>query len=331
MPDISVIVAVYNAEKTLRRCIDSIVKQSLQNIEIILVDDGSTDGSSSICDCYAKEDSRIHVFHKTNEGVARTKQFGLDKAIGTYIVYLDSDDYVALDMYSKLYSRALNDDADIVCCDIMRIEKGGAIVEGYPIPSFEHEAFLNGMIDVLFGSISNRIVRRSLFEEYNVRFNPEISYGEDKLVWIELLSKALAAGHRLKISYIPEALWFYDTTANPSSLMKLKPEKKLISQIRLWKEMGQFLDLRIFGETYYQLLVKHGFKNYWNQTVPKEMFQEVFSPMIPGIKQYAPTSPMKTLVLWAASGKWEFAKKMKWIAAGRILSDRMKIRKEKKL
>ena len=331
MPCISIIVAVYNAEKTLSRCLDSLVNQSLRDIEIILVDDGSIDSSGSICDRYAATDSRISVYHKENEGVSRTKQFGLDHASGEYIVYLDSDDYVDTGIYHKLYDKAVEEKADIVCCDIMRLENGHSRIDGHNrISSFNHKDFLDGIIDVLFGSICNRIVRRSLLEEYGVKFNPDISFGEDKLVLIELLSKSLASGRELKISYVPEALLYYDIDANPGSLMKLDASNKLVSQIRLWKEMGKYLDLTLFGKTYYQLLVKHGFKHFWNQTVSKDLYSELFSPMRNGIRKYAPTSAQKHLVLLAASGKWDLAQRMKWIAAGRILADKIRIKRERR-
>ena len=330
MPKVSIIVAIYNAEKTLCRCINSLIGQSLHDIEILLVDDGSTDKSGIICDTYAQSDSRIVVIHKENEGVSPTKQLGLERASGDFIIFLDSDDYVEPDIYEKMYRKAIEENADIVCCDIRRLEKNGTRTEKHRIPSFEHEVFLDGIIDVLFGSICNRMIRRTLLNEYGVRFSPEISFGEDKLVLVELLSKTLADNKILKISYVPEALLNYDITANPSSLMKLDAPEKLSAQLLLWKKMGEHLDLTRFGRTYYLLLLKHGFKNFWNQTVSKKIFQESFSPMISGIRRYAPNSPMKSLVMMAASGKWDLARKMRWIALGRILSDKIKIRLENK-
>ena len=158
-PRVSIIVAIYNAERTLRRCIDSLITQTLHEIEIILVDDGSSDASASICDHYAQIDSRIRVFHKQNEGVSKTKQLGLDNAHGEYIIFLDSDDYVDKTIYQKLFEKAAKEDADIVNCDILRLEQGGTRIDRNHIASFDHEVFLDGMIDVLFGSICNRIIR----------------------------------------------------------------------------------------------------------------------------------------------------------------------------
>lgn len=326
MPKVSIIVAVYNAERTLQRCIDSLKRQSLNDIEIVLVDDGSADASAAICDLNAEKDTRIRVWHKNNEGVSKTRQFGLEKATGEYIVYLDSDDYVDLTIYEKLYNKAVEEDADISCCDILRIEKNGTSIEGHNIlSSFTHEAFLEGLLDLLFGSLCNRIIRRSLFEEFQVRFNPEISYGEDKLVLIELLSKSFNAGRRFKIAYVPEALLFYDTTANPESLMKLETSDKLVAQTRLWQEMGRNLDMNRFGKKYYHLLVKRGFKHFWNRTVSKGQFETLYAPFLEGIRRYERPSSLKFLVLCAGSGKWESAQRMRWIAYGRIIRDRIKI------
>lgn len=95
---VSVIIPVYNVEKTLPRCIDSVIGQSLKDIEIILVDDGSPDKSPEICDEYRCKDSRIKVFHKPNEGLGYTRNYGIERAQGEYVAFVDSDDYIASDM-----------------------------------------------------------------------------------------------------------------------------------------------------------------------------------------------------------------------------------------
>ena len=325
---VSVIVAVYNAEKTLVRCLDSLVGQELKDIEIILVDDGSQDASGAICDRYASSDSRIKVVHKENEGVAATKQKGLDQATGEYFVFLDSDDYVDKTIYRKLFEKAKEENDDIVCCDILRLEQGGTRVEGHPIPSFTHEVFLDGLIDRLFGSICNRIVRRALLEQYGIRFKDAIHYGEDKLLLVEILGKSLNSGKRLKIGYIPEALLYYDTVVNPNSLMKLDRKKKLDAQLCLWEEMGKYLDLRLFGKTYYWLLLKHGFTGFWNRIYTRQEFESRFAGFRKGIQEYAPLSSYKRLVLMACSGKWELAQKMRWLAYGRILREKWQLARD---
>lgn len=326
MPQVSVIVAIYNAEKTLRRCLDSLVGQELADIEMILVDDGSTDASGAICDEYAANDSRIRVVHKENEGVAATKQLGLDIATGSYFIFLDSDDYVDKTIYRKLVDESSESHADIVCCDVNRLESGGVRRERNRISSFKHEAFLNGMIDVLPGYMVNRMILRTLVDKYQVRFPEGMSFGEDKAFLVDLLSKSLNAGERLTIAHVPEALYYYDTVSNPGSLMKLGDVPKLDARLRLWEAMGRNLDLKRFGKTYYWLLVKHGFNAFWKNHLSREEFESRFSHYSQGIREYAPCASYTWLVRMACSGKWERAQKMRWLAYGRILSEIIRIK-----
>jgi glycosyltransferase involved in cell wall biosynthesis len=113
---ISVIVPVYNAEKYLRQCIDSIVNQTYRNLEIILVDDGSQDNSGKICDAYAETDKRIRVIHKQNGGQATARNEALKTATGEYIGFVDADDWIELDMYESLLSGLRSSNADLISC-----------------------------------------------------------------------------------------------------------------------------------------------------------------------------------------------------------------------
>lgn len=113
---ISVIVPVYNVEEYIERCVDSIINQTYKNLEIILIDDGSTDKSGNICDAYLAKDSRIKVVHKKNGGLSSARNAGLDIAMGDYIGFVDSDDYIELTMYEKLSEHV--DESDIVCCGV---------------------------------------------------------------------------------------------------------------------------------------------------------------------------------------------------------------------
>lgn len=110
---ISIIIPVYNVEKFLARCIDSVLAQSYTNLEIILVDDGSPDNCGNICDDYARKDRRIRVIHKNNEGLGLARNSGMAICTGEYIMFLDSDDYLATDAVQVLYNRILSDDSDL--------------------------------------------------------------------------------------------------------------------------------------------------------------------------------------------------------------------------
>lgn len=117
MPQISIIVPVYNAEKFLPQCLESLLAQTFQDIEMILVNDGSTDSSLEICEKYAKIDHRITILSKDNEGVAKARRDGIMKASAEYISFIDSDDYYEPDFCEKMFSRIRKTDADLVECD----------------------------------------------------------------------------------------------------------------------------------------------------------------------------------------------------------------------
>lgn len=118
MPKVSVIVPVYNAEKYLQECVDSILRQTLTDLELILVDDGSTDTSPALCDRYAEQDARVKVIHKPNGRAASARNAGIRAASGGYVAFVDSDDWVSPEMYEKM----LDTDADVTLCDYVRFQ-----------------------------------------------------------------------------------------------------------------------------------------------------------------------------------------------------------------
>ncbi|EKY29021.1 glycosyltransferase family 2 protein [Clostridium celatum] len=120
LPIISVIVPVYNVEKYLKRCVDSILNQEMKEIEVILVNDGSTDSSASICDEYVRRDSRIKVIHKKNSRVAAARNDGIRLASGKYISFIDSDDWIESNMYKSMYEKAEEFNVDFIMCDFSK-------------------------------------------------------------------------------------------------------------------------------------------------------------------------------------------------------------------
>ena len=131
MIKVSVIVPIYNAEKYLEQCLDSIVNQTLEDIEIILINDGSTDGSAEICKKYLS-DSRVTYYYKENEGLAAARDDGMLRANGEYIGFVDSDDWIKPDMYEKMYSAAKTNDSDIVFCNCIENEDGHVFTPEMP-------------------------------------------------------------------------------------------------------------------------------------------------------------------------------------------------------
>ena len=325
-PAISVIVAIYNAETSLPRCLDSLKNQTMKDLEFVLVDDGSTDSSLHICQSYAQKDPRFKVYHKQNEGVSLTRQYGLDRATGAYVIHLDADDFVDTRIYQEMYDEALRKSADIVFVDILRLEPNGqASLLKNRLLSWSHEYVLDRMIYKLFGSLCNRLVKRDLFDKYVIHFPKKMQYLEDKLILIQLLSRSLNAGDRLKFGHVSKPYLFYDTTVNDNSLTKLSSKDKFKSRFSYWEKAGEELNMNLFGKTYYSLLLEYGFNVLWNHTLPESHFQELFSPYQEQIRHYAPSGSRKYLVLHAINHGYRSTDKRRWCAFPLVLLDKLRI------
>ena len=209
MPTVSVIVPVYRAEITLRRCVDSIIRQTYDRLEIILVDDGSPDGSGAICDAYAAADSRVTAVHRVNGGPAAARNEGLARASGAWLGFVDSDDHLDPDMYGYLLDLARRCDADIVQCGIIREETGRkddlrapdgdvrcALGPG-PFPEEVWRYLENGNCSKLF--------RREVVAQ--TRFREEYTIGEDLRFGLDCLVRArsIAFGAQAKYHYVQHA------------------------------------------------------------------------------------------------------------------------------
>ena len=185
-PSLSIVVPVYNTEQYLVQCLESLVNQTLKDIELILVDDGSTDGSSEICRKYASEYSFVKLIRQKNSGVTRALMAGMTEVTGEYYSFCGSDDFVALDFYEKLFNAAIEKNADIVQCDYSMYYSEDDIVpclERLTAKAVERsENNAAHIMDVLLFSPSltvRRIHRTALTKEYNIEFDPDIRIGED--------------------------------------------------------------------------------------------------------------------------------------------------------
>lgn len=114
---ISVIIPAYNAEKTLMRCLDSVLRQTFEDFEVIVIDDGSTDGTSALCNAYSNKDTRIKVIRQTNQGANVSRSIGLKRSQGKYVLQIDADDWLEPNMLERMHAEAIANDADMVICD----------------------------------------------------------------------------------------------------------------------------------------------------------------------------------------------------------------------
>lgn len=191
MPKVSIIVPVYKVEQYLKRCVDSLINQTLTDIEIILVDDGSPDNCPQMCDEFAKQDPRIKVIHKQNGGLSSARNAGIEASTGEYLGYIDSDDYAEQDMFEKLYNCAVVNKVDFVMADYYRIsadnkkKKTLDIREGfYTKKDIENEIFpmLIMRENVDFGpllSVWHCLYKTDFIKQNNLFFDNEIKWSED--------------------------------------------------------------------------------------------------------------------------------------------------------
>lgn len=224
-PLVSVIVPVYNAEKQLNRCIKSLVNQSYQNLQILLIDDGSEDGSGRICDEWAKKDGRICVIHQENSGVSSARNTGIENATGKYISFVDSDDFVVENIYDIMVKKAEQTDSDQVCCNIKNFYNGKFVEEehvfGETTFGLQKKIYENMIVplldpekgngrECLLQSTCNKIYRRSTILQNNIRFNCKIRYAEDYLFNVNFYRFAV------KVSFVREHLYVYDRSTEGS-------------------------------------------------------------------------------------------------------------------
>lgn len=190
MPRLSIIVPVYNVEKYLARCIDSILSQSFTDFELLLIDDGSKDGSGSICDDYAVKDARIRVFHKVNGGVSSARNLGLDNAKGEYAIFVDSDDYV-LSTYFENFLKYREYDLvvsgfrrygtiyDIICPEVEK----QIVIENQLYEEWGHSA-----VNFKYWYPWCKMFRLSVIQEFCIRFNESLFYSEDFCFVMDFMS-----------------------------------------------------------------------------------------------------------------------------------------------
>ncbi|MBR3230838.1 glycosyltransferase [Candidatus Saccharibacteria bacterium] len=196
-PLISVIIPVYNISGYILKCLNSIKRQSYTNLEIIIVDDGSTDDSGRFCDGFGESDNRARVFHKKNGGLSSARNFGLDKARGEIIAFIDGDDYIDENFIKKMYGAMAHDKADVVVCGYNNVLPKKEILSG----RLATAKLLVGQenLDIL---ASNKLYKKKLFKESGIKYPVGYNH-EDNLTTYKILAAARM------VSYIPESLYNY--------------------------------------------------------------------------------------------------------------------------
>lgn len=202
---ISIVVPIYNCERFLPSCIDSILAQSFQDFEVLLVDDGSNDQSGAICDQYASQDTRIRVFHRANAGVSASRNFGIEKANGEYVSFVDADDRIHANFLAKLLERLLSSKADFAYCDIvLENPESERIYTTYTLEGDKRKDFHKMLREGWGGLCFNKLYNKSFLEKANIRFPKDINYCEDVLFSTQAFWMAEV------VVKVPEALYYYN-------------------------------------------------------------------------------------------------------------------------
>lgn len=281
---ITIIVPVYNVENYLRKCLNSIVKQTYKNVEIILIDDGSTDESGKICDEYIQKHTNLRVIHKENEGVSVARNLGISEAKGKYIIFIDGDDYIERKMIEKLYNVSITKYAQIACCGKI-LESGNKIQNINNSNEFCVDSkqairkFL--LLDDIDASCSDKLIDITLFK--NIKYPVNRRY-EDMATMYKLLYKAKKIAH---INYLG-----YHYVKREDSFINVNFDERHFDMITYSKEIKEFIyekypDFKKEADSYYYLQLftilrkinnatnKMEYKNEYRQ-IKKEYNNQIF-------------------------------------------------------
>ena len=252
---ISIIVPIYNTEKYLHECLDSIINQTYANFEVLLVNDGSTDSSGIICQEYVERDSRFRYFEKDNGGVASARNLGLEHSEGTYITFIDSDDWVEQNYLDVLYTALKENDTDVAISTYKRFAQDGVFyLRSY---SREDDEFLNlgtrsrdsfleilprlGELDHSFYSISSKLIKRKIIG--NLLFDEQVSYAEDLNFFFHLYLGVES------VVYVRDYTYIYRT--HDASTSQNVNELKALQELEIYKSMFQQIDRMGLPTFYY--------------------------------------------------------------------------------
>lgn len=234
---VSIIVPVYNTEKYLSRCIESILQQQYSDLELILIDDGTKDNAGKICDEYAQKDCRIKVLHKDNQGLAMARKSGLELAKGEYVLFVDSDDWIEKCMVSIMLEEAIQSNADVVCAQLQKVNDEGRIVEKSKkfeqvlCESTEKMVYHMHVSRYLSSTACAKMIRKELLED--VVFLNNLAIGEEHDMVVKIIMRA-------KKIIILDAR-FYNYYVRSGSISRSGFNEKYINSLELYMNIEENL------------------------------------------------------------------------------------------
>lgn len=300
MVKVSVIIPVYNVEKTLKRCVDSFLQQTFQDFELLLIDDGSTDKTGAICDEYALKDSRVRVIHTANEGVSSARELGIKEAAGVYSIHADGDDWVEPAMLSEMYQEAVANDADIVIADFFYEESGEVMHRVQKPTTLEGKSLVCDVLTgTVHGSTCNKLVRHQLYADFDIHFPVGINYGEDALTMIGLFL------HVHRVVYLPKAYYHY--ICNYQSVTRQPSKAKFEERRNYISHLKQLLKDSCFEEAICQTALRVRVDAYYSKLFTARELKTLFPIRRKSIMNSSYCRNLKVLMLLVSWGMYPLA------------------------
>lgn len=256
---ISIIVPIYNSEKHLPQCIESIKNQCYSDFELILVNDGSTDSSGCICDSYAKNDDRIKVFHKQNGGVSSARNLGLKNSVGDFVTFVDSDDYLENNFLKQILDDYINNDVELVYQNVLKFSKSErSKLYSFDSQKLDIQSFFKNHLVSSYGYVHSKLFSADIIKNNNLVFDEKISFGEDcifisdYLFYCNHVLLSVTTNYNYRVS--PESLItklysfekeMYIFSKLCENLLKLFDKQKLNSKNDLFYKESQYYLYRI--------------------------------------------------------------------------------------
>lgn len=261
MTDISIIVPIYNAEKYLSKCINSLINQTKKEIEIILINDGSTDRSEEIINNY--RDERIKYFKNENQGIGKTRNFGIEKATGKYLMFVDSDDYLKEDACEILFKKAEKEKLDLVICNYYKVDEETDKKEIIEIKEFKNTKLKDNKELLLNVNLApwNKLYKRDLIKKNKIKFVENLKY-EDAPFVVETMDKAK------RIGQVTEALNYYVIHKNSETTIR---DRKVFDIIKIVDIIRKYFSNR---KDFIEIINKLSVRILTNYTIQQRMQQD---------------------------------------------------------
>jgi len=285
---ISIIVPIFNSGKYLFECIESICNQTYENLEIILIDDGSTDGSRDICTQWAQKDSRIRVIHQNNQGAAKARNVGILVAQGELIYFVDSDDYIEADMLAAMYEMMEHESSDCVVSSFQYISDVGEMLPWYTPQLSRYQTMPGSKAAEVFLTSSdiegfswNKLIKKKIVQENNIYFDENKTSFEDMVAMFKVIL------YSAKVSFYNEKCYYYRqhdaSCVHTMDMCKIEDFRDSVLQIRkvgrqnqMCKESDFFYTYRMTLQLFYLLKIEKRYGKSWKGIKKKYNWNAIF-------------------------------------------------------